>query len=160
MKSCRTKPLASGRGLRYTFAHCVECLWQHLADRVVHLAAGHACLPDTDMRLCVNILGAHLMESESVKDELVTVDDVRTYAKNMISVAVGITIPHTALLDEAIATIVRPFHPGDYPALIHGVLLSNIPCSVVGSVLLPKVVAWGLHLLGYLHLTPTPQSPP
>ena len=92
-------------------------LWDFLADRLPHLAKGHSTLPDTDMRLCAELLQAHLQDLDVVDDELETIDQVASYVRNMIAAAIGAEHVPSDLLQEGLSKVALHFPQRNIPPL-------------------------------------------
>ena len=143
--------ISKNRAAYYTFKQVVVALWKFFASRLGCLATGEPGLPDTDMMLCLEHLTQCLdREGFTCAEDFDSVDAVRKYVSDTISVAMDITIDpsRTDVLDEMISRVLQPFGQEHFSALACGVLLSKIPNCVVGNVLCSKVTRFAWSLIG------------
>jgi len=117
----------------------------HLTSGVEALASGFMPDKHNDMMVCLVALQSYMGDEEC--SDFSCIDQVRDYARSMVSVALDTEVIRTELMDEIISRVCLSFETKYYPALIRAILLSKIPMCVCGKVMLPKVQQWARILI-------------
>ena len=125
-------------------------LWQHLGARLERWLSGEPTPLDETTKICISVLQQHVESSGLDSEAMQDVDDVCRYAANMIAVALGVTRNvNIALMHEQVALAISEVDVAEYFVVANALLISNVPRSIVGASLLPKVERWTWQLLGY-----------